>query len=102
MHRSASVKPLNTTTKKVKTLKKVCSKKDNHFYKLLHDLVHKYKSTFVRDVSYLNKLEKKTMVEEIRMLAEALLHQERLYKKQLDMDQVMIKRLSSGVKEAEK
>ena len=49
--------------------------------KLLTEITAKYKTNLCRDQNYLQRLEKKTMIQEIQMLAQALISCDRAQKK---------------------
>ena len=69
--------------------------------KLLNEVTSKYKPYLTSNQQYLQRLEKKTMIQEINMLAQALISSDRASKKQNDNNEKIIKRLQSELSEAE-
>ena len=63
--------------------------------KLLSEITAKYKTHLIKSKDYLERLEKKTMIQEIQMLAQALISCDRAQKKQSEHNEKMVKRLQS-------
>lgn len=88
-----------TNTKK--STKKEKSPQEDLMEKLLSEITGKYKPKLCKDQAYLQRLEKKTMIQEIQMLAQALISCDRAQKKQHENNEKVIKRLQSELIQSE-
>lgn len=65
--------------------------------KLLSEITAKYKSNLCKDKNYLERIEKKTMITEIQMLAKALISCDKAQKKQHEHNEKNIKRVQADL-----
>ena len=65
--------------------------------KLLNEITAKYKTNLCKDQAYLQRLEKKTMIQEIQMLAQALISCDRAQKKQSDNHEKAVRRMQNDL-----
>lgn len=69
--------------------------------KLLTEITAKYKPHLCKNKDYLERLEKKSMISEIQMLAQALISCDRAQKKQHDNNEKLIRRLRNELEQSE-
>jgi len=90
-------KKTTTTSDKVKKEK---SERDL-MEKLLTEITAKYKPHLCKNKDYLERLEKRSMIAEIQMLAQALISCDRATKKQHDNNEKLIRRLKNELMQSE-